>query len=73
MALFKSLLTNIYKLVIKIRVDCLVAFCDGVMELYGKEHLLRPTQTDVEKLYDFHEEKHEFPRMIGSIDCTKSP
>ncbi|GKA28444.1 transposon ty3-I gag-pol polyprotein [Tanacetum coccineum] len=50
---------------------CLMAFCNGVMELYGKEFLRRPTQTDVEKLYAFHEEKHGFPGMIGSIDCTK--
>ncbi|GJX97967.1 ALP1-like protein [Tanacetum coccineum] len=51
--------------------DCLMAFCNGVMELYGEEFLRRPTQTDVEKLYAFHEEKHGFPGMIGSIDCTK--
>ncbi|GKF00064.1 ALP1-like protein isoform X1 [Tanacetum coccineum] len=33
----------------------------------------RPTQTDVEKLYAFHENKHGFPGMIGSIYCTKWP
>ncbi|GJW79235.1 ALP1-like protein isoform X1 [Tanacetum coccineum] len=27
---------------------------------YGEEYLRRPTQTDVEKLYAFHENKHEF-------------
>ncbi|GJT55947.1 ALP1-like protein [Tanacetum coccineum] len=53
--------------------DCLMAFCNGVMELYGKEFLRKPTQTDVEKLYAFHEEKHGFPGMFGSIDCTKWP
>ncbi|GJU33306.1 putative nuclease HARBI1 isoform X2 [Tanacetum coccineum] len=41
--------------------------------LYGEEYLRRPTQTDVEKLYAFHENKHGFPGMIGSIDCTKWP
>nr|GEX16127.1 hypothetical protein [Tanacetum cinerariifolium] len=51
--------------------DCLIAFCNGVMELYDEEFLRRPMQTDVEKLYAFHEEKHGFPGMIGSIDCTK--
>ncbi|GJY74002.1 strictosidine synthase-like 12-like protein [Tanacetum coccineum] len=30
-----------------------------------------PTQTDVEKLYAFHENKHGFPGMTGSIDCRK--
>ncbi|GJS56340.1 ALP1-like protein isoform X1 [Tanacetum coccineum] len=51
--------------------DCLMHFCNGVIELYGEEYLRRPTQTDVEKLYAFHENKHGFPGMIGSIDCTK--
>ncbi|GKF68068.1 WAT1-related protein isoform X1 [Tanacetum coccineum] len=51
--------------------DCLMHFCNGVIELYGKEYLRRPTQTDVEKLYAFHENKHGFPGTIGSIDCTK--
>nr|GEV02554.1 hypothetical protein [Tanacetum cinerariifolium] len=53
--------------------DCLMSFCNEVMELYGEEFLRRPTQTDVEKLYAFYEEKHRFPGMIGSIDCTKWP
>ncbi|GJT09701.1 ALP1-like protein [Tanacetum coccineum] len=44
-----------------------------VIELYGEEYLRRPTQTDVEKLYAFHENKHGFPGMIGNIDCTKWP
>ncbi|GJW50743.1 ALP1-like protein [Tanacetum coccineum] len=51
--------------------DCLMHFCNGVIELYGKEYLRKPTQTDVEKLYAFHEKKHGFPSMIGNIDCTK--
>ncbi|GKD41236.1 protein translocase subunit SecA2, chloroplastic isoform X1 [Tanacetum coccineum] len=38
--------------------DCLMHFCNGVIELYGEEYLRRPTQTDVEKLYAFHENKH---------------
>ncbi|GJT52026.1 retrotransposon protein, putative, ty1-copia subclass [Tanacetum coccineum] len=41
--------------------DCLMHFCNGVIELYGEEYLRRPTQTDVEKLYAFHENKHGFP------------
>ncbi|GJU84851.1 WAT1-related protein isoform X1 [Tanacetum coccineum] len=51
--------------------DCLMHFCIGVIELYGEEYLRRPTQTDVEKLYAFHKNKHGFPGMIGSVDCTK--
>ncbi|GJY34351.1 ALP1-like protein isoform X1 [Tanacetum coccineum] len=53
--------------------DCLMLFYNGVIELYGEEYLRRPTQTDVEKLYAFHENKHGFPGMISSIDCTKWP
>ncbi|GKC29140.1 hypothetical protein Tco_1036434, partial [Tanacetum coccineum] len=41
--------------------DCLMHFCNGIIELYGEEYLRRPTQTDVEKLYAFHENKHGFP------------
>ncbi|GKA37733.1 protein translocase subunit SecA2, chloroplastic isoform X1 [Tanacetum coccineum] len=44
----------------KISRDCLVNFCNGVMELYGEEYLRKPTQTDIEKLYVYHEEKHGF-------------
>ncbi|GKC08501.1 ALP1-like protein isoform X1 [Tanacetum coccineum] len=51
--------------------DCLMHFCNGIIELYGEEYLRRPTQTDVEKLYAFHENKHGFPGMIRSIHCTK--
>ncbi|GKD43856.1 zf-CCHC domain-containing protein [Tanacetum coccineum] len=45
-------------------------FCQAVMEIYGPEFLRKPTVTDVEKLYRYHEEKHGFPRMLGSLDCT---
>ncbi|GJR16570.1 retrovirus-related pol polyprotein from transposon TNT 1-94 [Tanacetum coccineum] len=51
--------------------DCLMYFCNGVIELYGEEYLRRPMQTDVEKLYAFHQNKHGFPGTIGSINCTK--
>ena len=40
------------------------------MELYDKECFRRPTQTDVEKLYDFHEAEQGFIGMVGSIDYT---
>ncbi|GJZ17100.1 ALP1-like protein [Tanacetum coccineum] len=45
-------------------------FCQAVMEIYGPEFLRKPTVTDVEKLYRHHEEKHGFPGMLGSLDCT---
>nr|GEW00776.1 hypothetical protein [Tanacetum cinerariifolium] len=36
-------------------------FYEVVMEIYGPEFLMKPTVTDIEKLYRHHEEKHGFP------------
>ncbi|GJT92877.1 ALP1-like protein [Tanacetum coccineum] len=43
-------------------------FCKVIMNLYGEEFLQKSTYTDMEKLYAYHEEKHGFPGMLGSID-----
>nr|GEU50339.1 hypothetical protein [Tanacetum cinerariifolium] len=40
------------------------------MELYGEEFLRKPAYTDIEKLYARHDKNHEFPGLIGIIDCT---
>ncbi|GJV51397.1 ALP1-like protein [Tanacetum coccineum] len=53
--------------------DSLRIFCKVIMNLYGEEFLRKPTYTDMEKLYTYHEEKHRFPGMLGSIDCTHWP
>ncbi|GKE93171.1 RNA-directed DNA polymerase, eukaryota [Tanacetum coccineum] len=45
-------------------------FCEAVMDIYGPEYLRKPTVTDIEKLYQHHEEKHGFPGMLESLDCT---
>nr|GEX49187.1 hypothetical protein [Tanacetum cinerariifolium] len=45
-------------------------FCEAVIEIYGPEFLRKPTVTDIEKLYQHHEEKHVFPGMLGILDCT---
>ena len=50
--------------------ESLSNFCDGVICLYAKEFLRRPTSTDVQLLYQAHSERHRFPGMLGSIDCT---
>nr|GEW36652.1 hypothetical protein [Tanacetum cinerariifolium] len=50
--------------------DCLINFCNGFMELYGKEYLRKTTQTDIEKLYAYHEEKHGFPGMGSNNDIN---
>ncbi|GJV19660.1 ALP1-like protein [Tanacetum coccineum] len=53
--------------------DSLRIFCKVIMNLYGEEFLRNPTYTDMEKLYAYHDEKHGFPGMLGSIDCTHWP
>nr|GEW06129.1 hypothetical protein [Tanacetum cinerariifolium] len=45
-------------------------FCQVVMKNYGHEFLRKPTVTDIEKLYRYHEEKHGFSGMLESLDCT---
>ncbi|GJX75171.1 ALP1-like protein [Tanacetum coccineum] len=53
--------------------DSLRIFFKVIMNLYGEEFLRNPTYTDMEKLYAYHIEKHGFPGMLRSIDCTDWP
>ncbi|GJR21991.1 ALP1-like protein [Tanacetum coccineum] len=53
--------------------DSLRIFCKVIMNLYGEEFLRKPTYTDMEKLYAYHNEKHGFSGMLGNIDCTDWP
>ncbi|GKC30031.1 ALP1-like protein [Tanacetum coccineum] len=41
----------------------------GVLHIFGPEFLRKPTLTDVERLYAFHENKHGLPGMLESLDC----
>ncbi|GKC42633.1 ALP1-like protein [Tanacetum coccineum] len=50
--------------------QCLENFCTSIVHIFGPEFLRKPTLTDVERLYAFHENKHGFPGMLGSLDCT---
>nr|KAJ0187094.1 hypothetical protein LSAT_V11C900464940 [Lactuca sativa] len=43
----------------------------GVIETFGDKYLRKPSLNDIQQLYAVHEERHGFPRMLGSIDCTK--
>ncbi|GKC09105.1 PXMP2/4 family protein 4-like protein [Tanacetum coccineum] len=52
--------------------QCLENFCTSIVYIFGHEFLRKPTLTDVERLYAFHENKHGFLRMLGSLDC-KAP
>ncbi|GJX97680.1 putative harbinger transposase-derived protein [Tanacetum coccineum] len=50
--------------------QCLENFCTSFVHIFGPEFLRKLTLTDVERLYAFHENKHGFPEMLGSLDCT---
>jgi hypothetical protein len=53
--------------------ECLDHFCQAIIQLYGREFLCRPTSHAIARLYEFHEDKHHIPGMLGSIDCTHFP
>ncbi|GJU55947.1 hypothetical protein Tco_1229661 [Tanacetum coccineum] len=42
--------------------------CSSVMEIFGPEYLRKPTVTDVEKLYQHHEESTVVLTMAFSVD-----
>ncbi|XP_071729152.1 uncharacterized protein [Rutidosis leptorrhynchoides] len=44
-------------------------FCKCVFHLFAREYLRKPTAEDIARLYNFHEQKHGLPGMLGSIDC----
>ncbi|XP_071704378.1 uncharacterized protein [Rutidosis leptorrhynchoides] len=48
---------------------CLDYFCKCVFHLFAREYLRTPTAEDIARLYNFHEQKHGLPGMLGSIDC----
>ncbi|GJX95033.1 nucleotide-binding alpha-beta plait domain-containing protein [Tanacetum coccineum] len=49
-------------------VSALKNFRSSVMENFGAEYLRKLIVTNVEKIYAFHERKHWFPGMLGSLD-----
>ncbi|GJR22900.1 hypothetical protein Tco_0971427 [Tanacetum coccineum] len=57
----------------KIARDCLLNLGNRIMELYGQEYLRKSTQTNIEKLYGYHEEKLRVSGMVGSINYAKWP
>ena len=52
------------------RKECLYRFSKGVVELFHSIYLKKPSLNDVQKLFAAHEEKHGFPGILGSVDCT---
>ncbi|KAJ9543474.1 hypothetical protein OSB04_023181 [Centaurea solstitialis] len=49
--------------------DCLEHFCKGIIFVYMRQYLRKPTATDVRAIYALHEQTHGLPSMLGSIDC----
>ncbi|XP_076931294.1 uncharacterized protein LOC143596394 [Bidens hawaiensis] len=49
--------------------DALNHFCRGVISLYKRRYLRRPTMYDIQCIYEVHGEKHGFPGMLGSLNC----
>ncbi|XP_076904801.1 uncharacterized protein LOC143560373 [Bidens hawaiensis] len=49
--------------------DSLNHFCRGVISLYKRRYLRRPTMYDIQCIYEMHGERHGFPGMLGSLDC----
>ncbi|XP_042404871.1 uncharacterized protein LOC121995109 [Zingiber officinale] len=52
-----------------IAIKCLFKFCDYMVELFGDRYLRRPNADDVQRLLQMHNERHDFPEMLGSLDC----
>ncbi|KAL1567330.1 hypothetical protein AAHA92_02820 [Salvia divinorum] len=49
--------------------ECLKKFCAGVVEAFSDTYLRKPNAADCQSLLNLHERTHEFPGMLGSIDC----
>ncbi|XP_073130843.1 uncharacterized protein [Henckelia pumila] len=49
--------------------NCLIIFCQCVIDVFGARYLKRPNEADTQRLLQMHEEKHDFPGMLGIHDC----
>ncbi|KAJ9564173.1 hypothetical protein OSB04_000139 [Centaurea solstitialis] len=49
--------------------ECFSNFCQGIIHLYMRRYLRKPTANDVQLLFALHEQQHGLPGMLGSIDC----
>ena len=48
--------------------ECLVKFCEGVVEAFSTTYLPKPNATVCQFLLDMQERVHDFPKILGSID-----
>ncbi|XP_071727192.1 uncharacterized protein [Rutidosis leptorrhynchoides] len=51
--------------------ESLQNFTKCIIDLYANDYMREPTREDMERLYEVHGEKHDFPGMLGSIDCMQ--
>ncbi|XP_047942801.1 uncharacterized protein LOC125189582 [Salvia hispanica] len=49
--------------------ECLVKFCEGVIDAFGATYLCKPNAEDCQYLMRMHDRVHGFSGMLGSIDC----
>ncbi|XP_023733640.1 uncharacterized protein LOC111881484 [Lactuca sativa] len=61
---------RLYENVRKNRKREFVYIVKGCVETFGDVYLRKPSLHDLQEFYAAHEERHGFPGMIGSIDCT---
>ncbi|XP_023755950.2 uncharacterized protein LOC111904405 [Lactuca sativa] len=50
--------------------ESLYTLSRGIVATFGDVYLRKPSLHYLQELYAVHEERHGFPGMIGSIDCT---
>ncbi|XP_047952479.1 uncharacterized protein LOC125198069 [Salvia hispanica] len=44
-------------------------FCNCIQAIFGPEYLRKPNADECQRLIDMHGRVHNFPGMMGSIDC----
>ncbi|XP_047965349.1 uncharacterized protein LOC125209811 [Salvia hispanica] len=44
-------------------------FCNCIQTIFGPEYLRKPNADECQRLIDMHGRVHNFPGMMGSIDC----
>ncbi|XP_076893589.1 uncharacterized protein LOC143545624 [Bidens hawaiensis] len=54
----------------KVARDSLHIFYQGIISIYSQRYLRNPTLYDIQRIHEVYGEKHGFPGMLGSIDCT---
>ncbi|XP_073132171.1 uncharacterized protein [Henckelia pumila] len=48
-------------------IRCLFMFCEYLVEIFGDRYLRRPNADDVQRLLQMHDDRHDFPDMLGKF------